>query len=164
MKINYFILSLFIILVSGCSKIIQPTYTNTEPKTFTKSYELSSQFGHKLKVEVDYVAKDLNNLNNGCVAQFILTNIGTKDFIKNERFPAGEINQNGIKFQNFYFDPVIIFEFTTSDGKKIEGKGDIWDILVGKSSSAEDVHIDAGLRTCVGEVIPIRIEYMKVFY
>lgn len=161
MKQSIFIFSIVTILFFGCSpkKVVTQA---PKTKTFSNSYEISSPYGHKFRIEVDYIAKDLNTLNNGCEAQYIITNIGDKDFIREERFPIGDVIINGSKLQNFVFDPSLIFEFTTSDGKKIESSETLFHkILIGKSSSANSVSIDAGLRVCTGEVKPIRIDYRK---
>ena len=140
------------------------TTSNETPKTktFTNNYEIASPHGHRFKIEVDYIARDLNTLSNDCRAQYIVTNIGTKDYIREERFLAVKKVINGVSMQNEDFDPSLIFEFSTSDGKIIEASETMFDnILVGKSTEAKRVDINAGIRICVGEVKPIRINYRK---
>ena len=59
-----------------------------------------------------------------------------------------------------YYQPHIIFEFKTSDGKVVEGKANIHDnIPIGKSSQSRKVSVDVGNRQCVGDIIPIKIAY-----
>lgn len=100
-------------------------------------------------------------MNNQCEAQFIITNIGTKDFIANENFTADKVSTNAT-FTHLvkYFQPHIVFEFKTSDGKVVEGIENIFDnIPVGKSSQSHKVRINVGDRQCVGEIKPIKFGY-----
>ena len=156
-----------VFIILSCSpkvKLTTPPVVQTTPlkKTFSNAYFIDSPHGHKFKIEVDYMVKDINLMNNECKAQYVITNIGTKDFLYEERFPIGKVTKNGYTFENEYFDPSIVFEFTTTDGKKMEASMDLdKNILSRKSSAAESVYIRAGDRVCVGEVKPIRIEYRK---
>ena len=171
MKNNFLIYVLTVALFYGCTQKIVPKTTNStandqapKTKTFTNSYEITSPHGHRFKIEVDYIARELNTLNNGCEAQYMVTNIGTKDYIREEKFLAEKKVINGISTPNVDFEPSLIFEFSTSDGKKIEFSNLMRDnILVGKSTEEQIIRIDAGIRICVGEVKPIRIDYLKTF-
>lgn len=157
---------LLVILFASCSTVInktQKTQSVQQPpqNKHRNSYTLTSIIGHKFEIEIDYGAKSTPYLNNKCEAQFIITNIGTKDFIANEKFTADKVSTNAT-FTHLvkYFQPHIVFEFKTSDGKLVEGIENIYDdIPVGKSSQSHRVSINVGDRQCVGEIKPIKFGY-----
>lgn len=128
-----------------------------------KEYTISSPHGHLFKVEIQYQARNLSSLNNKCRAQYIVTNIGSKDFVRDERFVVGKQQAFGSELPQFAVDPRLIFEFTATDGKKFEIEEPmISDIYVGKSSEAREVTANIGLQTCVGTIRPIAVRYRKV--
>jgi hypothetical protein len=156
--IKYLIFLTFFIL-SSCSPVTNNRITKpTGPKTYSNSYEMKTSRGHTFKIEIDYTAKELSSLNNDCEAQYIITNIGTKDYLINERYPF-KVKIRGVEEERYDTAEMnLIFEFTTSDGKKIEEPESMnSDIRIGKTSSAKKVSIHAGNRICVGEVKPVRI-------
>lgn len=142
--------------LSSCLPNLTPTLAKPVPEKIivTYPYVIESSHGIKLKIEVDELRSFIGNMGegNGCGARYIITNVGTKDYIRDEVFTIGT--------QKHEFDPSLVFEFTTSDGKKIEVPETLMkNILAGKSTPQERVNVNVGSRTCVGEVKPIRIQY-----
>lgn len=134
------------------------------PRQVSDKYILTTQFGHKLEIEMDYAVGKNGYINNGCQAQYIVTNVGSKEIDFDKKFTTGA----GTKINTTWFDSTykpryIIFEFATNDGKRIETKEYLASngtMPVGKSFAAETVKIDAGSRACIS-VKPLRIEMEK---
>lgn len=141
-----------------------------EPKPTVRQirnqYILTTPWAHRLEVEMDYTVGQAGYINNGCQAQYIITNIGTKTVDGGKKlFTGAGTRINGVRFDSAYIVRNIVFEFTTSDGKRIEKSEAIFrnneEILPeGKSFEARTIRIDAGSRSCT-LVKPIRIEMDK---
>ncbi|MBN8699656.1 MAG: hypothetical protein J0L54_08575 [Chitinophagales bacterium] len=137
-------------------------FANGMKRTGSNEFELESGHGHKFKIEIDYIESKNKSDGNTCIAQYMITNIGAKDYIREEKFAAGEKIINGTKLPVEEFDPSLIFEFSTIDGKKIEVSETMLDnILVGKTTQARKVRAEVGFKTCSSEIKPIRIQYRK---
>lgn len=147
------------------SKTVQKQVVKTETHV-TDKYILESPFGHKIEVEMDYTVGQTGHINNGCSVQYILTNVGTKIIDNREEFLTGAgTTIKTTRFDSTYRITDIVFEFTTSDGKKIEKSQSIFRsgsevFLPGKSFQAETISISAGSRACVS-VKPTRIEMAR---
>lgn len=158
MKSIFLILCLFAIINGYSQKTKPKTGEVSKTKAISNSYQISSPHGHKFKIEIDYIIRDSKTLSNDCIAQYIITNIGDKDYLREEQFPTEKKNIYGGNITDF--DPSLIFEFTTSDGKKIEASQNMDEnILVGKSTQAKIVRIQAGARLCLGEIKPVRVQF-----
>ncbi|MGE9310907.1 hypothetical protein ACLOAU_04655 [Niabella sp. CJ426] len=122
-------------------------------------YVLTTPFGHKLEVEMDYKVGETGYINNGCKAQFILTNIGNKVLDRQAMFVRGYTVIRGTRFDSLHSVSSIIFEFTTSDNKRIEASSSLSNdkLLIGNSTQAITVRADVGSRNCVS-VKPVRFE------
>lgn len=168
---------LCITLLISCSSSKSIPVIKEQPKPTikvkTEEYIVISDLGHKIKVELEYKVLTKNGGLKGCAVGFILTNIGDLDFKTGAFYKDKYINQeehnrlvglmNGEHLKVIQYNPEIIFEIKTSDGKTIEKSKHLWggdDILVGKSSTPKTVRAEvsyASNRFCVS-FKPIRIQ------
>lgn len=169
------LLSISLLISCSSSKPIPIVKEQPKPTTKIKTEEhiITSDLGHKIKVELEYKVQTKNGGLEGCAVGFILTNIGDLDFKTGNFYKGKYITQeehnrlvglmNREHLKVFFYDPKIIFEIKTSDGKTIEIAKDLWgsgDILVGKSSTPKTVRAEvsyASNRFCVS-FKPIRIQ------
>jgi hypothetical protein len=154
------LIAVLLFTVTGCARKTKVTIEQKpahEPIVRTvkaDQYRITSPFGHEFTVDVTRFPKEDHGYNNTCKINYIITNSGGKDFRHRELFNASgsKIAKSG--------EPSIVFEFTTSDGKKIEKTQSIYfDISSGRSSEVYTMSIDVGLGTCEGEVKPVCIQY-----
>ena len=134
-----------------------------QEKRINNKYTLTSIYGQKLQIELDYTVGSSGYINNQGYVQYIATNVGLKDIKQADVFIGGSVISNHTTFDSAYMLSSIVFEFTTSDNKMIEASAGFFTngssaLLIGKSTQAETVRIDAGNRFCVS-VKPIRIEF-----
>ena len=127
---------LFSLFFCSCS-LSSKTATNHVVKN---AYTLTGNGGVTLSIEVEYLLSAKGYLNNDCRAQFIVTNTGAVPF------------ESGSDMR------IIVFEFTTNDGKVLEvAKTFDMNLQPGKTSSAETVSADAGLNRYCTSVKPVRL-------
>lgn len=128
-----------------------------------KTFILTSEIGHKFEIEIDQGAKTVpaGEQKNRCNAQFTITNVGVVDFLGHENFTADKKStKTSFTPKTKYYQPHIVFEFKTTDGKIIDGSVNIQqDIAVGKSSESYSISITVGNRRCIEDVIPIKFAY-----
>lgn len=145
MKYLYKTLLALTLVYTGCMPPPQKPHVNTPQEIATKNivnkFIVTGEPGVKLEVEIEYAVGSDGYINNGCVAQYIVTNIGTKEY----RYLSS-------KQKVFDVYNKLVFEFQTSDGKVIQESVDLWDNLgVGKSLKAREIKTDVGLnRFCTG--------------
>lgn len=167
------LLSITLLISCSSSKPIpikkEPPKPTSQVKT--EEYIITSDLGHKIKVELEYKVLTKNGGLEGCAVGFILTNIGDLDFKKGVFYKGRYINQeehqrliglmNGEHLKVIQYNPEIVFEIKTSDGKTIEITEHLWDdILVGKSSTPDTARAKVSYvsnRFCVS-LKPIRIQ------
>ncbi len=173
MKVSIKVLILLFLTMSCSSSKNTPTPIVVVPKNEIKSVEyiINSDVGHKIKVELEYRVLTQNGSVEGCKVGYILTNIGNLDLktgsLYEEKYLSREEvqriwelnNKEHLKIINY--NPEIVFEIKTSDGKTIEKIARISDdILVGNSSTPKEVNAKvsyASNRYCVS-FKPIRIQ------
>ncbi len=158
---NKLTLLLALLLTAGCGRKTEVTIEQKPAVPEVKvlkadRYVISSPYGHEFTVDVTRFPREDHGYNNTCKINYIITNTGSRDFQHREAFPASAATGKMVKNS----EPSIVFEFTTSDGKKIEKTQSIYfDISAGRSSEVYTMSIDVGQGTCEGEVEPVRIQY-----
>lgn len=135
------------IIVSACT-VSKPQHTvQSQPvkpqfQTIKSSFDLQSDRGVVLRIEIEYQINQYGFLNNQSEAQFLVTNIG--------KVPYEWKKQEKAK---------IVFEFTTDDGKIIEQSKRFYkDLSPDRTSSAMTVSVDAGLNRHCTSVKAVRME------
>lgn len=159
--IKTFYAAALLLLTVSCTLTKKPTaYEQPTQKRINNKYILNSPYGHKLEVEIDYTLTSAGYLNNDAEIQYIITNVGTKD-LKQETFVGGTTVFNNTMLDSLYSLSDIVFEFTTTDNKRIEAIENLLrgsnNLPVGKSNEARTLRINAGNRLCTG-VKPVRLE------
>jgi len=116
-------------------------------KRVKASFDIKGSDSVELRVEIDYAFAKRKDSDNPCVAQYIVTNIGTVPY----RWLGKERNENQI-----------IFEFTTSDGKVLEVNSPLFvNLQPGNTSGAKIVIVNAGLKRFCKSVRAVRLESIK---
>ena len=146
MKLKYLIV--LITMVSSCTlpKTLPKPIVNNEPKKIYNKVILTSEYGHKIEVEVDYILGSDGYLNNTEKIQYVITNLSEKNIkpiVAKYKIPTAN---NAI--QEFYYNPAIEFEFSTSDNKVIRKEAKIIIPKYGETSEVNSIRIDLGLRKC----------------
>ncbi len=133
---------MFILFVLG--SILNTTFAQKRVK---KSFDIYGSDSVVLRVEIDYAFAKTRDSDNPCVAQFIVTNIGKVPY----KWLGKERNENQV-----------VFEFTTSDGKVLEVSHPFFvNLQPGKTSSAQIVFVDAGLKRFCKSVKAVRLDSIK---
>jgi hypothetical protein len=148
-----------LLTTTGCARKTTIAVKNTKPMASEKAavvqtdhYKVTTTFGHEFMVDVTRFPKEDHGYNNTCKINYIITNTGTREFLHREEFASGKSSKSN--------EPAIVFEFHTSDGKKIQKTQAIYfDIAPGRSSEVYTMSIDVGMGACDGEVRPVEIRY-----
>lgn len=124
----------FITISPSMSKKSATSDQIQQKKIVQNTFDIEGDQGVKLRVEIEYTLNTKGYLNNGCKAQFIVTNIGKTPYT----WKKGAKNK-------------IIFDFTTDDKKVFQESVTFFvDLDSGKSASSRKVGINAGLeRQCI---------------
>ncbi len=184
-EINVFIMKTLlsyltvIFLLTSCS-FSRPITQTPSKKIKSDEYIITSDVGHKIKVEIEYTAltrsRSFGDCIDGCRVAYILTNIGKSDLLergdyyyKGKPISVGKVRElqvhNVDEFVKIIeYSPCIVFEIKTSDGKVIEKKVNIYDdILIGKSSIPKVVRAEVSYKSdryCIS-FKPIRIQHSR---
>lgn len=141
MKISISAILICSILMCACS-LHSKTSRIPQSKLIKNSFDIIGDNNIKLKVEIEYTLSSTGYLNNGCRAQFIVTNIGAVPYTW----------KNGAKNK-------IVFEFSTSDGKVLQvSKAFFVNVDPGNSGSAMTVNADAGLNRFCTSVKALKLD------
>ena len=118
----YFLIMLLAISCGGMNNI------QTASGYEQKEYFISSEVGHRIKVEIEYKILTKNGFIDGCEISYILTNVGDVDLLSSglwfenkyiSEVEFNSLNQNDMR-KVFAYRPEFVFEVKTSDGKVIE--------------------------------------------
>ncbi|MBV4357710.1 hypothetical protein [Pinibacter aurantiacus] len=124
------------------SQTKKPIGTASKIRPIKNTYSLTTENGIVLSVDIEYSLSEQGYMNNGCRAQYIVTNIGKTAFYYQEQKKHR-----------------IVFEFLTSDGKVIE-QSQLFPINIQpkNSSPAQTITTNVGVnRFCMG-VKAVRFE------
>lgn len=143
MKIVVKIILLVFTLIIATS-ILNSTIAQKRVKA---SFDITGSDSVKLRVEIEYAFAKKRASDNPCMAQFIVTNIGTVPY----KWLGKAKNENQI-----------VFEFTTSDGKVLEVSAPLFvNLQPGNTSGAEIVYVSAGLNRYCKSIRAVRLDSVK---